>query len=323
MEPQVRPVYRIGDTEVDPVGGCIRRDGKELYLRPKSLWVLMSLIEHRDEVVSKQDLISGVWGDVAVADDALVGCIMEIRKTLGEHARHPRFLRTLSKVGYRLVREENSGSHPVGTSPVPCQSLRRRFLLPVAIGLAVAGLVFLLFAASSLRHSSAAPAGGEVAWWRLDEASGTTVGDSSGNGDSGRLGGGVQWTDGKLGSALRFDGVSGLVEGISSGRGLPRGSAPRTLTAWIRTASSNGDRTSIFKYGTTAPQHGVNAALGLDELGRPVFQTSPWIHDVFGVSRRLAPLGGRLRGRLNRHGQYVCRRHRGGFDEAAAPSGDG
>ena len=276
MEPQVRAVYRIGDAEVDPVGGCIRRDGKELYLRPKSLGVLLLLIERRDEVVSKQHLMSAVWGDVAVAEDVLVGCIMEIRKTLGDHARHPRFLRTVPKVGYRLVREaQDTPAHPPG----------RRFLLPAAMGTAALGLAILLGAAASRLHSPVASAGGEVAWWRLDEAGGATIGDSSGNGNSGRLAGGVRWTAGILGSALRFDGVSGQVQGITPGRALPRGSAPRTLAAWIRTASSNGDRTAIFQYGTAAPLAGVSATLGLDELGRPVFQTSPWITDVAGVTR--------------------------------------
>ena len=275
MEPQVRAVYRIGDAEVDPVGGCIRRDGKELYLRPKAQRVLLMLIEHRDEVVSKQDLMSAVWGDVAVAEDVLVGCIMEIRKTLGDHARRARFLRTVPKVGYRLVGSAQESAHPPG----------RRFLLPAAMGTAALGLVILLGAATSRMGSPAPPSGGEVAWWRLDEAGGATIGDSSGNGNSGRLAGGVQWTAGKLGAALGFDGVSGQVVGTTPGRGLPRGSAPRTLAAWIRTASSNGDRTAIFQYGTALPRAGVSATLGLDELGRPEFQNSPWTPDVLGVSR--------------------------------------
>jgi len=278
MEPQVRPIYRIGDAEVDPVGGCIRRDGKELYLRPKAIRVLLFLIEHRDAVVSKQDLMSAVWGDVAVADDVLVGCIGEIRKTLGDHAHRPRFLRTVSKVGYRLVHEAED--HPVLSRPS-----QRRLVPRAAMGIAALGLLILMGIAASRLRSPGAPAGGEVAWWRLDEAGGTTIGDSSGNGNSGRLSGGVRWTAGKMGSALRFDGVSGEVRGTTAGRGLPRGSAPRTLAAWIRTASSNGDRTAIFQYGPATPRPDASAILGLDELGRAVFQTSPWTRDTLGVSR--------------------------------------
>jgi hypothetical protein len=45
-----------------------------------------------------------------------------------------------------------------------------------------------------------------VGWWRLDEGSGTTASDSSGNGNDGTFVGSPQWTDGKVNGALEFDG---------------------------------------------------------------------------------------------------------------------
>ena len=50
-----------------------------------------------------------------------------------------------------------------------------------------------------------------VGWWRLDESSGATARDSSGNGSDGTLNGGLQWVDGKIDGALQFDGSSGYV----------------------------------------------------------------------------------------------------------------
>ncbi len=47
---------------------------------------------------------------------------------------------------------------------------------------------------------------GLVGWWRLDEGSGTTAYDSSGNGRHGTLLGNPQWVTGKIGGALEFDG---------------------------------------------------------------------------------------------------------------------
>jgi len=47
-----------------------------------------------------------------------------------------------------------------------------------------------------------------AAWWRLDEGSGTTASDASGNGNNGTLNGDPQWVAGKLGGALEFDGYS-------------------------------------------------------------------------------------------------------------------
>lgn len=54
---------------------------------------------------------------------------------------------------------------------------------------------------------------GRVAWWRMDESSGTVVHDSSGNANQGSFGGNPQWqpTGGRIGGALSFDGVDDRV----------------------------------------------------------------------------------------------------------------
>ncbi|MHC4629535.1 MAG: hypothetical protein ACYTDV_21380 [Planctomycetota bacterium] len=51
-----------------------------------------------------------------------------------------------------------------------------------------------------------------VGWWRLDDGSGTTATDSSGNGNDGTLTGGPTWALGRLSGALEFDGVDDYVE---------------------------------------------------------------------------------------------------------------
>jgi len=51
-----------------------------------------------------------------------------------------------------------------------------------------------------------------VGWWRLDDSSGTTAIDSSGNGNDGALMGDPQWAVGKIGGALQFDGTDDYVE---------------------------------------------------------------------------------------------------------------
>jgi len=77
-------------------------------------------------------------------------------------------------------------------------------------------VVYLLTCAFvlSLALTSTANAGipGLVAHWRLDEASGTAVGDASGNGNNGTLEGGAQRTQGKLGGGVYLDGVDDYIE---------------------------------------------------------------------------------------------------------------
>ena len=78
-----------------------------------------------------------------------------------------------------------------------------------------------------------------AAYWALNEMSGTTAADSSGNGHTGTLvgfpGDNSQWIAGRVGGALLFDGSNDEV-GITGYKGI-LGSAPRTMATWIKTTN--------------------------------------------------------------------------------------
>jgi tetratricopeptide (TPR) repeat protein/DNA-binding winged helix-turn-helix (wHTH) protein/TolB-like protein len=96
-------IYRIDSIDVDVSLRCLRRDGSEHHLRPKSFQVLVYLIERRPNLVTKEELIERLWADTAVTDDAIVQCITDARKVLGDDSRNPRFVKTVPKVGYRFI----------------------------------------------------------------------------------------------------------------------------------------------------------------------------------------------------------------------------
>jgi tetratricopeptide (TPR) repeat protein/DNA-binding winged helix-turn-helix (wHTH) protein len=110
-----RPIYRFADIEFDLARNCLRRGSQEHALRQKSLQVLLYLIEHRERSVTKDELLENVWAGTAVTDDALVQIIVELRKLLGDDPRHPRFIRTVPKVGYQFAAPV-SELHPELTS---------------------------------------------------------------------------------------------------------------------------------------------------------------------------------------------------------------
>ena len=70
-------------------------------LRKRSLQVLLYLIEHHDQVESKDEIISSVWGKIQVTDESLVQCIADIRKALGDQEH--KVLKTVRGRGYLLV----------------------------------------------------------------------------------------------------------------------------------------------------------------------------------------------------------------------------
>jgi len=101
-------IYRFADVEVDTAQSSVRRNGEERHLRQQTFQVLVYLLEQRERLVTKEELLRNIWNGTAVTDDALVQCVMDIRRALGDDSRHPRFIKTVPKIGYRFIGELES-----------------------------------------------------------------------------------------------------------------------------------------------------------------------------------------------------------------------
>lgn len=83
---------------IDLARGCLRRDGADVKLRPKSFEVLRFLAENHGRLLSKEEIIRSVWTDAFVTDNSLVQCLIEIRRALGDDSQT--FIRTVPRRGY-------------------------------------------------------------------------------------------------------------------------------------------------------------------------------------------------------------------------------
>jgi len=96
-------IYVSRDIEIDTGRVVVRRAGEERSLRPKTFRLLLYLVEHRNRLVPKEELIEQLWPGVAVSDGALTQCIADIRRALDEDPRDPRFIRTAARLGYQFI----------------------------------------------------------------------------------------------------------------------------------------------------------------------------------------------------------------------------
>jgi tetratricopeptide (TPR) repeat protein/DNA-binding winged helix-turn-helix (wHTH) protein len=158
---QGQHIYRVDDIEIDPSSVCLKRAGKEVHLRQKTFQVLNYLVEHRDRLVTKEELISAIWPDTAVTDNTLDQSLAEIRRALGDDSRSPRFIKTVPRAGYRfigLVEEIQTSDktavlsdepHEVESKPVARarSSFKRPWVIGgaviIALGLVVGTVVFV------------------------------------------------------------------------------------------------------------------------------------------------------------------------------------
>jgi hypothetical protein len=122
-------------------------------------------------------------------------------------------------------------------------------------------------AEASASFTQASSGSGLVAHWKFDEGTGTTVSDSSGNGNTGTLINGPLWSVGKMRNALYFDGTDDNVTVLDSNSLDLSGSF--TLSAWVNPASSFTDFRSIlvknykyYLYASVAGYCGDGSPLG-------------------------------------------------------------
>lgn len=101
-----KQIYCFADVEIDPLRGCLTRNGEEIYLRPRTLQVLIYLIEQRERLVTKEELMETIWKNTAVTDDALVQCVGDIRRALKDDPHRPQFVKTFPKIGYHFISPE-------------------------------------------------------------------------------------------------------------------------------------------------------------------------------------------------------------------------
>src|SRR5216683_1304570 len=90
--------YLIGESTLDVSLGCLRRNGADVSLRPKSFLLLHYLVTHAGRLVTKDELLCNIWPDVIVTEDSLTRCISEVRAALEDSG--PTMIKTVSKRGY-------------------------------------------------------------------------------------------------------------------------------------------------------------------------------------------------------------------------------
>ncbi|MBI3303934.1 MAG: AAA family ATPase [Deltaproteobacteria bacterium] len=99
------PQMVFGPFRFDPANEQLWQGEQEIALRPKPLAVLHYLVEHPRRLVTKEELIKSVWAGTYVTNTVFKVCIREIRQALGEDSAAPRYVETVSRLGYRFIRE--------------------------------------------------------------------------------------------------------------------------------------------------------------------------------------------------------------------------
>jgi TolB-like protein/Flp pilus assembly protein TadD len=112
---------RFEDFALDTERRELRRCGELIAVEPRVFDLIVYLIQNRERVVTRDDLLASVWGGRLVSESALRSCINAARGAVGDTGEAQRLIKTLARKGIRFVgevlEEEQKPALPVGNIP--------------------------------------------------------------------------------------------------------------------------------------------------------------------------------------------------------------
>lgn len=111
--------WAFEDFELDEQRFELRKGGEALGAEPQVVALLILLVEHRERLLTKDEIVDHVWNGRAISDSALSSRIKSARQLLGDDGKQQRFIKTVHGKGFRFVAPVRSESHAEPTSAPP------------------------------------------------------------------------------------------------------------------------------------------------------------------------------------------------------------
>lgn len=103
-------IYRFTDFTLDIGRRALQRGDEPITVEPQVFDLLQYLIENRGRIVSKDDLIAGVWNGRIVSDSALSSRMTAVRQAIGDSGEKQCLIRTIARKGFRFVAPVTEGA---------------------------------------------------------------------------------------------------------------------------------------------------------------------------------------------------------------------
>ena len=100
-----KPFYEFGPFRVDAEKELLLRGDETVPLMPKTFQILLVLMRHKRDVVTKDELMKSVWPDTFVEEANLSRNIFLLRKALGESPQDHQYIITVPGRGYRFAED--------------------------------------------------------------------------------------------------------------------------------------------------------------------------------------------------------------------------
>ena len=147
-EDELRHGFRLGDWEVLPLRGVLRRGEHEERPEPRVFGVLIALAKRDGDLVTRDELVDELWDGRPTSDEPINRCLSQLRRHLGDKSRPHQYVETLTRRGYRLVQPVELLEAPAAEATAPPDTSANAPVAPwkaVATGVVVATIAWLVW----------------------------------------------------------------------------------------------------------------------------------------------------------------------------------
>ena len=109
--------YMFEDYVLDPERRELTRGSEAIAVGPQVFDLLLYLVQNREHVVSKDELLDAVWGGRIVSESTLTSHINAVRKAIGDSGEEQRLIRTVARKGFRFVGDVREAQSSDGSVP--------------------------------------------------------------------------------------------------------------------------------------------------------------------------------------------------------------
>ena len=99
------------------------KSGRAIDIEPQVFDLLVFLIRNRERVVSRDDLIAGVWGGRIVSESALASRVNAVRRAIGDDGTAQRLVKTMVRKGFRFVGDVRENAEGAALQALSSDSL--------------------------------------------------------------------------------------------------------------------------------------------------------------------------------------------------------
>ncbi len=149
-------MFEFGPYQLDPATVRLSKNGVSIEIEPQVFNTLLLLIENRERVVSKDELLTKIWHGRVVSDHVITRIIYELRKALDDKSSLHSHIRTVRGKGYQFIAivNESHGLNQSKGSTHSTNKARYQWFLVFGVVLLMAAIAVLFYRNSNQLHSA-------------------------------------------------------------------------------------------------------------------------------------------------------------------------